>query len=187
MKVVSERESQSHWLISGASVTPPSRSPRPLRNPIAGVWAHCMLMGRIRRSSHIMGFDKVKINTTSLLLLPLEQGDRGRGMRRATHKHAGTHRHTSRQIPRQPSFSFSPRHLCCTLPLHPPHPPSHPPTSAASPRRGVCVLGINILPSSLRSFFSSRATPFASMDFHDNSFRKGPVFSPSSFSFTLPR
>lgn len=32
----------------------------------------CMLMGRIRRSSHIMGFDKVKINTTPLLLLLIE-------------------------------------------------------------------------------------------------------------------
>lgn len=80
-----------------------------------------MLMGQIRRSSHIMGFDKVKINTTSLLLLPLARWGADAGSApRHTQACRNTRSHTSRQTPRQPSLSFSPRHLCCTLNLtHP--------------------------------------------------------------------
>lgn len=150
-----------------------------------------MLMGQIRHSSHIMGFDKVKINTTSLLLLPLEGwgGAQMRGLRRATHKHTETHASTSPDRYHSSRHSHSHPHLCCTLPLHihSSHTYTHP--HVASLRGGVCVLGINILPPPLLSFFSSRVTPFASMNFHDNSFWKGPVFSlsASSFSFTLPR
>lgn len=60
-----------------------------------------------------MGFDKVKINTTPLLLLLLEGWLIWLCLRlHYTH----THTHTSRQIPHQPSFSFSPRHLRCRLP-----------------------------------------------------------------------
>lgn len=134
-----------------------------------------------------MGFDKVKINTASLLLLPLGGGGQTRGLHRTPHKHTRAHLPTDTTpavilILTQTFMSYAPlTHPILSLPSH-----TH---TVVPPRRGVCVLGINILPPSLLSIVSSRATPFASMDFHDNSFRKGPVFSPpaSSSSFTLPR
>lgn len=153
-----------------------------------------MLMGQIRRSSHIMGFDKVKINTASLLLLPLGGGGGRHGV--CTVPHTSTHKHTRTPPDRHHASRHSHSHPDIYVVRSPytsnpltslPHTHRRPPTHP--PRRGVCVLGINILPPSLLSIFSSRVTPFASMDFHDNSFRKGPVFSPpaSSSSFTLLR
>lgn len=122
-----------------------------------------------------MGFDKVKINTTPLLLLLLE-GVVDMALSQTTlhtHTHTPSDRyHTSRRSHSHPDIYVvgSPPHPFLALPL----------LQHRYPYLGVCVLGINI-PTSLLlpSFSSSPATLFASMDFHDNSFRKGPFFSPS--------
>lgn len=125
------------------------------RNPIAGVCAYCMLMERIRCSSHIMGFDKVKINTTPLLLLLLEEAADTALSQTARHTHSYTpsdRSHTSCRSHSHPdSYIVGPlphRHLLSSPISIPAHPfLSLPLLLHRYPYLGVCVLGINIPPS----------------------------------------
>ena len=103
----------------------------------------CMLMGRIRRSSHIMGFDKVKINTTPFLLLLIE-GVVDMALSQTmphthTHTHTQTHRHTRTHLPTDTmpavvliltqTFTLYAPPLPSSLPLTPPPPPAPLPLS----------------------------------------------------------
>lgn len=139
-----------------------------------------MLMGGIRRSSHIMGFDKVKINTTPLLLLLLEGMADMALSKTQTHTPPSDRYHTSHRSHSHPDiYVVHPSNSSCLL--TPPPPPAPLPLS-----RCLCPRHKHpsIPPPSLFSLLLQRLCLLQWTFMTTHSIR---VLFSLPFSFTLPR